>query len=202
MNKPDEVRSQTRSKVPCSPTAAERPKPMHLRALLVALAVCSAAPTAEAMTFKTVGDVVFAEGRIEAGDADRLSAYARPVQKEDRNSDFTVDLSSPGGSLSEGLKLGNLFRERKFSTRVRAGQSCLSACAIAFLGGTIEGVTKDGVWRTMEPGARLGFHGYSASSDRVGSTNETLEEARAVNALIFDYAGRMGILISAFCRRF
>jgi hypothetical protein len=78
-----------------------------------------------------------------------------------------VELSGPGGSFSGGLRLAAEFRRRGIGTVVRAGDVCLSACALAFLGGSAESpnpyeISKDipilPARRRMEPGAKIGFH--------------------------------------------
>jgi hypothetical protein len=73
---------------------------------------------------------------------------------ECRNIDGTriasqVYLSSGGGSLSDGFKLGELFRKHQVHTFVTYHQQCSSSCAIAFLGGK---------YRDMEGDAKLLFH--------------------------------------------
>ena len=72
-----------------------------------------------------------------------------------------ASLNSRGGDYDEGQKLARFFREHAVATIVETGRTCLSACAIAFLGGT-------GFWATggigffiarhIEPGAKIGFH--------------------------------------------
>ncbi|MVO17782.1 hypothetical protein [Parasedimentitalea huanghaiensis] len=94
-----------------------------------------------------------------------------------------VSLDSPGGSLLEGIALAEAFREDAVATVIEADQSCLSACALAFLGGT-------GVWstggigyfrdRTIEPGAKLGFHSPFFPSSKV---SQILEEKQVTNLL-------------------
>jgi len=59
----------------------------------------------------------------------------------------TVVLAGPGGRISVGFDLYEMFRTRKLATRV--DDECASACTIAFLGG---------VDRSISPGGRLGFH--------------------------------------------
>jgi hypothetical protein len=66
----------------------------------------------------------------------------------DQNPDVrTVVLAGPGGRLSVGFELYDLFHDRKLATRV--DDECASACTFAFLGG---------VERSISPGGRLGFH--------------------------------------------
>ena len=45
-------------------------------------------------------------------------------------------LSSPGGLAYEGYKVGEILSEHKTPVRIAKGTACLSACAIAFIGGT------------------------------------------------------------------
>jgi len=58
-----------------------------------------------------------------------------------------------------GVKLGLLFENRSVETVVDAGAECYSACAIAFMGGSITG--EEGLSmrsRTIVPGGKIGFH--------------------------------------------
>ncbi len=111
-------------------------------------------------------------GEIEAGDTRRMEAAlaAATVTHEDGPSrKFVISLDSPGGSYQEGLDLAVELRRRGIATVVRTGNSCASACALAFLGGTstpgdptplsddapLPSQSPD---RSLEPGAVLGFH--------------------------------------------
>jgi hypothetical protein len=107
--------------------------------------------------------------------------------------DVTVALASPGGNLFEGIRLlGQAIRAASIPTLVMSDKTCASACAIAFLGGKTQGAASAAVRRELEPGARLAFHGYKLTADEVHVANETLDTARVVNAIILDYASRMG----------
>ena len=46
-----------------------------------------------------------------------------------------VSMSSPGGSLDEGYKLGQAMSEHNLIMWVPKGKVCVSACALAFIGG-------------------------------------------------------------------
>ncbi|MCE6949658.1 hypothetical protein [Cereibacter sphaeroides] len=106
---------------------------------------------------------------------------------------WAVTLQSPGGDLMEGMRLGEAFREAIVVTNVRREQTCASACALAFLGGTFAYTVSLGVFRQIEPGAHLGYHGFSVDQDQAGLVSATLEQARQANAVIRDYAMRMGV---------
>ncbi|NDK37048.1 hypothetical protein [Rhodovulum sulfidophilum] len=102
------------------------------------------------------------DGPIDAGDADAFQAMidALPDQFND-DMNFMICLNSEGGRIEEGLKIGRIIQDNFFGTYVDDGDTCLSACAIAFMHGTI------GAWeyiltlRMMHPNATLGFHAPS-----------------------------------------
>lgn len=109
-------------------------------------------------------------GPIVPGDLARLKRLA---VAEDAT---VVTLDSAGGSYREGLALAAFFAAAQVRTLVEAGDVCLSACAIAFLGGTAsgeEGMTT--VARGIEAGARVAFHApFLALSD--GALTEAVVE--------------------------
>jgi hypothetical protein len=65
-----------------------------------------------------------------------------------------VFFESPGGSLGTGIGLGQIIRQRGFTTAVADYTKCTSACALAWLGGRERFMGKD---------ARIGFHAASIS---------------------------------------
>ena len=89
-----------------------------------------------------------------------------------------VAFESNGGNLLAGIRIGTLIRTRGFATLVRAGSQCASACALAWLGGTV---------RHMDDGAKIGFHSASRnySGLRVGSA--------AGNAFVGAYLNQLGL---------
>jgi hypothetical protein len=52
-------------------------------------------------------------------------------------------------------------------------------------------VTGRGVYRSLEWGAKLGFHGFNVSGDKIVLLNESLDVSRVVTGLILEYAQRM-----------
>jgi hypothetical protein len=166
-----------------------------MKTLLVAGAFLCLASAAAAMDFRVSGDKLLATGEIVPGDAQRFVQTVAGVPKTNDASDapdVTVALASPGGNLFEGIRLGQAIRAASIPTLVMSDKTCASACAIAFLGGKIQGAASAAVRRELEPGARLAFHGYKLTADEVHVANETLAAARVGNAIILDYASRMG----------
>lgn len=116
---------------------------------------------------------------------------------------ITIELSSLGGDLDEGLKMGYLFRDLDVATIVRKGDICLSACALAFLGGTRvhaqERRTSD---QHLEIGSKLGFHAFwlnpqsaarPTSSEPVQARMQGFGEALAGATAVMRFAADLGV---------
>ncbi|SMX36728.1 hypothetical protein [Maliponia aquimaris] len=98
-------------------------------------------------------------GRIGAGDAERLREVLErlfPLDHDELNPALCLD--SPGGSLDEGVKIAEVLAAHFTATVVPEGAECLSACAVAFMGGTFGWYEYIFNMRLIHPGARLGFH--------------------------------------------
>jgi hypothetical protein len=135
-------------------------------------------------------EAIQASGVIEHGDAQKFLAFVR-VNGATPTDNWTVELSSPGGNLIEGIALGQAFRNAGMVTSVRRGHACMSACAIAFLGGVYVGASGGGIGRQLEFGASLGFHGFKVDDEGVAVINETLSTSRVLTGLILAYAVEM-----------
>jgi hypothetical protein len=121
-------------------------------------------------------------GTIVDGDAERI----RKILPGDPESGLyvieapTLCLNSPGGSFAEGLKIARYLRETGVRTHVAAFDECLSACAIAFLGGSFnwwEDRLYNSQSRSIHATARLGFHGPSLRVDDGSFSRAMVEEA-------------------------
>jgi hypothetical protein len=66
-----------------------------------------------------------------------------------------VWLSSGGGNLISGIRVGQVLREERQFVRVPRGSSCISACTVAFLGGVLRAVD--------HPGASYEVHASSGA---------------------------------------
>ena len=145
---------------------------------VVALGVLIAATEpASAITFtlETVEQgrrAVIARGAIVAGDAARLQ---KALQAADRNAQGfkLLVLDSPGGPIVEAFAMVDVMDSERVETRVRAGASCASSCAmIVFVSGT---------FRIVEAGGRLGVHTCHVGAS--GSRSMVCNELIAQNAL-------------------
>ena len=147
-------------------------------------------------------------GMFEPGDSDALRRILASLDRYPRARPdgpmATIELSSSGGDLIEGLKTGYLFSEFDVATVIRKGDLCLSACALAFLGGTSSHLPPlRSPSCNLEIGSTLGFHNFAASTNafrlKLGSDDGLTSErqgfhmARAGAALLMQYAADMGI---------
>lgn len=146
-------------------------------------------------------------GMIERGDAETLRKALERVKAATTigpdGTLATVELSSSGGDVFEGVAIGYVFREFAVGTLVRASDVCFSACALAFLGGsalTAPGVA--GPWRNIELGGQVGFHNMwlnqlglrnSAGGEAPNAAVAGFDLARAGSSLIIRYVTDMGI---------
>jgi len=122
------------------------------RILLFVLAIFSAAPCGAAEVTRRADGIVYLDGPIVDGDLDRLKA--KGLAAED-----ILSLNSNGGRFQEGLAIARYLFDTEVGSIVEAGNSCFSACAVAFLGGAALGEESSSLAaRSVSPGARLGFH--------------------------------------------
>jgi hypothetical protein len=163
-------------------------------AMLVAAVIAFAPSSATPMEFTIASDKLMAKGEIIDGDAQRFAKVIVAAPKDEMDNYAVVaSLESPGGDMFEGMRLGAAIRAAHVPTLVERGKTCASACALAFLGGSSRGVMPGAaVMRELEPGSHLAFHGYRAAAADVRLVNETLDAARVINAIVLEYADRMG----------
>jgi len=143
----------------------------------------------QAMTFETqercisglapqCQNVLLAVGQIDKDTPAQFSAAASKLPQG-----TWVALSSPGGSLVGGLRLGLLIREMGFNTTISSTDysppNCFSACAYAFLGGTS---------RHLSEGSKYGLHQFKGTEKALGDG-----ESQKISATIANYLDRMGV---------
>ncbi len=115
-------------------------------------------------------------GAAEALDMDRVfDMVERQVSLSEEG--YVLCLDSPGGSLAEAMAMFEAISEKNITTRIPAGWRCESACAIAFMAGSLTlglGVPVTDRSHRLDPGGSLGFHAPSLqlSGDGLYSTEE------------------------------
>lgn len=146
-------------------------------------------------------------GMIESGDAAKLRDMLMRVKAATPPKSTlplaTLELSSMGGSLQEGILIGELLRSLGVVAVVRKQDICLSACALALLGGNAQHTTR--AYPTdcnVEIGAKVAFHNFflnrnglreGTHDDPVTSRLQGFADARGGAALLVKYAGDIGL---------
>lgn len=176
--------------MPAATTSISRIAERVRAALLVALpaavsAVALAAQgtgSAQAMTFAVETaeqgrKVVVARGVIDAGDAQRLRDALRGADRDGAGYRQLV-LESLGGNVAEAFAMADVMDAEQVTTRVRAGKSCASACAVI--------VFAAGIDRIVDEGGRLGIHTcYDRAGARSTSCNEIIANAAQKHGVPF-----------------
>lgn len=108
-------------------------------------------------------------GEIAPGDLSRLQTAIAHVPSGHR---IVLLLSSPGGSIDEGIALGRFIQSSSITTVAIQGSGCASACTFLFLAGRDKATAEP--MRIMIKGARLGFHQGSirVATDKQYSAND------------------------------
>ncbi|MER5170661.1 hypothetical protein [Thioclava kandeliae] len=175
---------------------------LHIFMMLVAC-VFGISANAKDMTFEMLyqnhTNMIVAEGAITSETPDAFQAFldANPFD----GFSLVMALSSDGGSLFGGLRLGQMIREAGLDTTVErhpidpvsgkptdetANGGCFSACGIAFLGG---------VRRSVGEGSRLGFHQFSSAGGsfmKEDSVYITESATQLMGATVLGYIMEMG----------
>lgn len=128
------------------------------------------------------------DGIIKKGDAEKISIVLlknkATFEKQSKPLDFRgkdqiACLSGSGGDFTEALKIADLFILHHIVTSVPSDKSCLSACAIAFLGGR-DCCVEFGfpmAKRHLSPNSRLGLSAPTLLIDAQNFTEQDVERA-------------------------
>lgn len=137
---------------------------------------------------------IIVTGPIERGDAKRFRDFWDENAYDSFR--FVVSLDSPGGSLMDGIEIGQFLRKngahtevRRYSPAVegqyyreeRPGAECYSACALAFMGGVEREVADD---------SKIGFHQFYGGSST--SVPDVMETTQYISAFLAGYLRDMG----------
>ncbi len=131
-------------------------------------------------------------GPIAPGDADRLRVLLQgsmPRGIAPGKTLMVAELSSTAGDYYEAMKIGYLLRDFHVATVVRKGDQCLSACVLAFLGGSARDRSTEGPTprRYIEIGGTVGYRNYySKPVTSEPAPNYPIES-------IVDYSINMGV---------
>ncbi|WP_293866433.1 hypothetical protein [uncultured Alsobacter sp.] len=147
-----------------------------LRAALLSAVLGAASPVqAAAIDSRRLDNgvvLIFISGEMVLGDEKTFANVALPHENA------IVVFKSNGGNLKAGIEIGKAIRIKGFSTFVSDGESCASACALAWLGGRN---------RAMSGTARVGFHAAHVQ------TGDVKVATSVGNALVGAYVAQLGL---------
>ena len=169
-----------------------------LLCLLTALPLVAAPATSaeiEILQHRPLGFDEIAQGRctlrltgsIAPGDAERLAAAIEGDEivimlmpelfvnfPNGMPRGHSLCLDSPGGSFTAGIDLAKLLIAEGIATVIEPESSCLSACAVAFMAGSMGSSNSSGggrmPYRVMDVTSQLGFHAPYIPFDKLGKS--------------------------------
>jgi len=133
-------------------------------------------------------------GVIEDGDAMQLVAILNRY-KEQNFREINVTLNSPGGTLSEGLKIGRVLASRPEIVTAQVGTldsptaECASACVLIYLGADLRYLAENGrigVHQFYDPTGALSADTAMELAQRLSSEIVLFLEAQRVNVAFFE----------------
>jgi len=154
------------------------PKEGTVRKLVITCALAASGTGVFAAEVRYLGEntegrpVVSILGDFERTDIEKFANVTRGLEAA------VVVFESDGGNLEAGLEIGTRLRLRGFSSVVANGKHCLSACALAWLGGET---------RYSGEGAVVSFHAAYIIEDGIA------QESGSGNALVGAYAANLGL---------
>lgn len=119
-------------------------------------------------------------GTIDPGSAARFAAET--VERKEYIQ--TVELDSPGGSVSDALSISEAVREAGWQTRVRSGALCASSCPLIFSGG---------VERVAGSKAAIGVHQIFTTQNDERSKADSISGTQSLTARITRHLQTMGV---------
>jgi hypothetical protein len=146
--------------------------------------------TASAVTLPDGRKGIAIDGRIGPASA---GWFREQLDAAKLTSGDVVFLSSPGGSLDQGLIMGAVVRSRGLTTVVGRVDSsgrpqparCASACVFVFAGGKV---------REAMPRSMLGVHQFSSTGAKgEESAGDIVSRTQRTTGIILDYMTQMGV---------
>lgn len=130
----------------------------------------------------SLGRVLTVFGEIRQGDSDRLERALDRAEEGGQRLDG-VALHSPGGQVTEAMRMGRILRDRNLGAAVTAEAACVSACPLVLLGGAPRRVSR---------AAWVGLHQAYLVDTAGVETGAAVEGIQALQASVMEYTGEMG----------
>lgn len=170
----DQTRRYDPSAVPTrGPQDGGRQKPFQLPVEMGALAF-------RFIDNPDLGRIMIAEGAILPGDADKFEAA---LEASAPRPDFLA-LHSPGGSVRDALRIGEVVRTQGIKTMMTADATCASACPLILFSGVERIVSRD---------AWVGMHQSYMSDVSMVTTRQAVAEIQFLQGDVLEHTKVMGV---------
>lgn len=126
------------------------------------------------------GGILKLEGTISLGSAEALASELEARGEYVK----AITLNSPGGIVPEAMAMGQLIREKGFTTKVEAGALCASSCPLTFAGGKK---------RLAHTSAAMGVHQIYGAGPETPGPAQAMSDAQTITASITRYLDEMDI---------
>ncbi len=140
---------------------------------------------------------VYLTGPIVSGDAEKFWNTIRVIDFETPGAALHVTISSPGGAVTEALKIGRVLNNLPrmvpvtISTQVGVESSpltkpgdCASACVLIYLGGT---------YRYLADESRIGVHQFSFNNSNTLSADSAASASQLLAADVTEYLRKVEV---------
>ena len=128
---------------------------------------------------------VSAVGRIVTGSAQAFADFlAVQAPRDNPKAVRVIYLHSPGGVVSQALRMSRLIRDRELATHVPRNGYCASSCPLVLAGGTKRSAGKPS-W--------IGVHQIFAGRTAFGTIQQGMHQAQLISARTQSHLVTMGI---------
>lgn len=134
---------------------------------------------------------IWLSGQIEQGDAEKVWEAIRGLDIQTPGATLAVTISSPGGSMVEGLEIGRLLNSLPSMLPVTVTSAvgtkgevlsdpgeCASACVLVYLGAQ---------YRFLSPGSRIGVHQFSFGDESTITSPEAASVSQLLAAEVMEF---------------
>jgi hypothetical protein len=180
--------------------------------LITTRAVSIASSAAAEITVDDMYDVIHLEGTIVSGDYEKLKSIALHLDGRSNPFPITLNLFSPGGEVTEAIKMGRLVRSLRWQTRAPNGETgqdtkklqmqslknpevnymCASSCFLIFVAGIERSV---GGYRSYTGSPVLGIHRpyLSETELKAISSKDAITTSSKVRTVVENYLREMSV---------
>ncbi len=128
--------------------------------------------------------IIFLGSPVMDESANLIVAQLLYLANEDSKADISLYVNSPGGSVSDALRLGRYLRDAELTTALRSGDICYSACPYLLAAGTSRDVPED---------ASVGVHQHFFGESTLLPAFVAVEDIQRGQGEVMTYLDQMGI---------